>query len=213
MAVKAATILTTELAEGLILSPERYDPRRQAHADGVPLSAVAALSTASLRPSAVTGQWRILDTSHAEAGVIRCDRPPVDAIGSTKRTLAPGAVIVSRLRPYLRQVGLVDPGLVSPGAGLCCSTEFYVLTSTDGQSIAFLVPFLLSEPVQAALAAGQEGGHHPRFPSALLLGLRIPAARMARRAADSAAVEAAVAQVRAGRAVLAGLAEASGGRR
>jgi hypothetical protein len=206
--VKAATILTADLAEGLILSPERYDSRRQAHADGVLLSEVAALSTTSLRPSTVTGQWRVLDTSHAEAGLVRCDRAPVPAIGSTKRVLRSGAVIVSRLRPYLRQVGLVDPGLMATGAQLCCSTEFYVLTSTDEQSIAFLVPFLLSQPVQAALAAGQEGGHHPRFPSTLLMGLRIPAARMAQRTAHSAAVEAAVAQVRAGRAVLAMLTDA-----
>ncbi|MFT5680319.1 MAG: hypothetical protein ACI8RZ_001225, partial [Myxococcota bacterium] len=110
MGVKVATILTTALAEGLILSPERYDPRREAHADGVPLSEVAALSSVSLRPSAVVGPWRVLDTSHAEAGIIRCDRRAVTTIGSTKRILTPGAVIVSRLRPYLRQVGLVDAG-------------------------------------------------------------------------------------------------------
>ncbi|MFT5685614.1 MAG: hypothetical protein ACI8RZ_006568, partial [Myxococcota bacterium] len=76
-----------------------------------------------------------------------------------------------------------------------------------GPSIAFLVPFLLSEPVQTALAAGQEGGHHPRFPSALLMGLRIPVGRMERRGADSVAVERAVGQAQAARAVLAGLAE------
>jgi hypothetical protein len=203
--MRSATVLTTALAEGLILSPERYDPRRRAHAEGVLLSDVARLSTESLRPSAVEGAWRVLDTSHAEAGLIRCDRSPVTAIGSTKRSLAVGAVIISRLRPYLRQVGLVDPGLMTPGVGLCCSTEFYVLERVDARSIAFLVPFLLSAPVQAALAAGQEGGHHPRFPPALLLGLRIPAARMARREADSAAVEAATAKIRAGHAVIAGL--------
>jgi hypothetical protein len=37
-----------------------------------------------------------------------------------------------------------------------------------------LVPFLLSERVQAALAAGQEGGHHPRFCQELLLSLPVP---------------------------------------
>ena len=203
--MKLATILTTALAEGLILSPERYDPRRQAHAEGILLSEVAVLKSDTLRPSAVKGSWQVLDTSHAESGVIRCERAPVEKLGSTKKVLAPGTVIISRLRPYLRQIGFVDPGLMTPGVGLCGSTEFYVLTSRDERSIAFLVPFLLSAPVQTALAAGQEGGHHPRFPSALLMGLRIPPTRMEKRAEDSAAVEAAAAQIRSARGVLARL--------
>ena len=155
--MKHATVLTTDLADGLILSPERYDPRRTAHTSGVRLGTVASLSLQALRPASVQGRWRILDTRHATAGFIRCERPPVAALGSTKKVLTPGAVIISRLRPYLRQLGLVDAGLIPDGAGLCCSTEFYVLRSTSTQSIAFLVPFLLSAPVQAALAAGQLG--------------------------------------------------------
>ena len=205
--MKQATVMTTELADGLILSPERYDPRRTAHSDGVRLGAVAHLSLQTLRPSAVQGRWRILDTRHATSGFIRCERPPVGSLGSTKKVLVPGAVIISRLRPYLRQVGLVDAGLTADGAGLCCSTEFYVLRPVSGQSIAFLVPFLLSAPVQAALAAGQEGGHHPRFPAELLLALRIPPARMQRRNVDSAAVEAAIDALRRARAALRALAE------
>lgn len=205
--MKRATVMTTDLADGLILSPERYDPRRTAHTTGARLSTVARLSIQSIRPSAVQGRWRILDTRHATAGFIRCERPPVSALGSTKKVLTPGAVIISRLRPYLRQIGLVDAGLIPDGVGLCCSTEFYVLRTTSAQSIAFLVPFLLSAPVQAALAAGQEGGHHPRFPAELLLGLRIPDTRLQRRAADSAAVEAAITQMRRSRAVLQALTE------
>ena len=205
--MKRATVMTTDLAEGLILSPERYDPRRTPHTDGVRLGTVARLSPQTLRPSSVQGRWRILDTRHATAGFIRCERPPQETLGSTKKVLTPGAVIISRLRPYLRQVGLIDAGLISDGVGLCGSTEFYVLHATDGQSIAFLVPFLLSAPVQAALAAGQEGGHHPRFPAELLMDLRIPAARMQRRDADSVAVEAAITKMRRARAVLRALAE------
>lgn len=200
--MKMATVLTTALAEGLILSPERYDPRRQAHVEGVPVSAVAELVVRTLRPSVMKGAWRVLDTTHAEAGVIRCDRPPITAVGSTKKPLSAGTVIISRLRSYRRQIALVDPGLFEPDTPLCCSTEFYVLRSVDAQSIAFLVPFLLSAPVQEALAAGQEGGHHPRFSAELLLSLRIPADRMARRAADSAAVEAAVKAIRTARSAL-----------
>ena len=205
--MKLATVMTTELADGLILSPERYDPRRTAHRAGVRLGAVARLSLQTLRPSAVTGRWRILDTRHATAGFVRCDHPPVGSLGSTKKVLTPGSVIISRLRPYLRQVGLVDTGLTADGIGLCCSTEFYVLRPVSTQSIAFLVPFLLSAPVQAALAAGQEGGHHPRFPAELLLELRIPSPRMQRRDVDSAAVETAIDELRRAHAVLRALAE------
>jgi hypothetical protein len=37
-----------------------------------------------------------------------------------------------------------------------------------------LVPWLLSDEVQLALAAGQEGGHHPRVREEMLLGLKVP---------------------------------------
>ena len=88
-----------------------------------------------------------------------------------------GDVIISRLRPYLRQVALVDEALFQlcrRGNAVAASTEFFVLRGRTGFEAAGLVPFLLSQPVQAALAAGQEGGHHPRFRQELLLSLPVP---------------------------------------
>jgi hypothetical protein len=69
------------------------------------------------------------------------------------------------------------------------------------------VPLLLSAPVQRALAAAQEGSHHPRVPRDFLASLPVPAAWVAERASRSAAVEAAISATRAGAATLARLSE------
>ena len=111
------------------------------------------------------------------------------------------SVLISRLRPYLRQVAFVDDALNNRhnGVVIACSTEFFVLTPRGQQSIAFLVPFLLSEPVQEVLAASQEGGHHPRFDEYALLGLPVPRTWIDQRDAISAQVEFAVADFRKAR--------------
>jgi hypothetical protein len=111
-------------------------------------------------------------------------------IGSVKKCVESGDVLISRLRPYLRQVAWVDEhiGSIGPDVSLVCSTEFFVLRSIDGKSIAFLVPLLLSRPVQIVLAASQEGGHHPRIAEATLLTLPVPAKLLDRRDATSQAI-------------------------
>jgi hypothetical protein len=98
-------------------------------------------------------------------------------MGSAKRRVQAGDVIISRLRPYLRQVALIDEALFQlcrRGNAVAASTEFFILRGRAGVDAAGLVPFLLSQPVQAALAAGQEGGHHPRFCKELLQSLPVP---------------------------------------
>ena len=118
-------------------------------------------------------------------------------IGSAKKLIMPNDVIISRLRPYLRQVALVDGQIGNAlGATLACSTEFFVLRSRNEHSIAFLVPFLLSRQVQDVLAASQEGGHHPRFDDSTLLTLPVPVSLLNKRAASSAALEKSVALYR-----------------
>jgi len=105
--------------------------------------------------------------------------------------LPEGSVIVSRLRPYLRQVAWVPHGLrrMIGGRDVVCSTEFYVLTPKDDASIAFLVPWLLSDAVQTLFANATTGGHHPRFDEALLWSLRVPTSIWRRRDALSRRVE------------------------
>ena len=171
-----------DLGDGLVLAPERFDPRRR-----VEIVARRCLSDAveivsenvSARSCKGPGAVLILDTAHAYEGfvVFRHDPVPSASMGSVKRRVQAGDVIISRLRPYLRQVALVDKALFRlcpDGNAVVASTEFFVLRGRAGFDAAGLVPFLLSERVQASLAAGQEGGHHPRFRKELLLSLPLP---------------------------------------
>ncbi|MGB8294088.1 MAG: hypothetical protein WCG85_01540 [Polyangia bacterium] len=171
-----------DLGDGFVLAPERFDPRRR-----VEVAARRCLSdvvevvseNVSAKSCKSPGAVLILDTAHAFEGfvVFRHDPVPPASMGSAKRRVQAGDVIISRLRPYLRQVALVDEALfrLCPGGNaVVASTEFFVLRGRAGFDAAGLVPFLLSEPVQEALAAGQEGGHHPRFAKELLLSLPVP---------------------------------------
>jgi hypothetical protein len=195
-----AAVAVSHLDSGLVLAPERYDPRRTTKAlDGIPLGEIAEVIRDQVYATSCDKDRRymVLDTGDAQEGVIRVSKPPVnrDGIGSAKKRLQPNDVIVSRLRPYLRQVAYVDPGLFKfdgERVDLLCSTEFFVLRS-KGEPIAFLVPYLLSDPVQRVLAAAQEGGHHPRFCQATLRGLVVPDSMYRQRKAISERVLRAVA--------------------
>ena len=203
--MSVSTVLdVSRLDDGNILAPERYDPRRRyLEYSSTRLSDIANLlreqiSAATADPAQ---KFLVFPTGDARDGIIRPTVSPCvgTAIGSTKRRIRPGQVIVSRLRPYLRQVAWVDTGLLTSGDDgleLLCSSEFYVLDSKDGESIAFLVPLLLSPQVQAVLAASQEGGHHPRFNESALKSLPIPNVLLDNRAELSARVERAVCQAR-----------------
>ena len=200
----AAIVSLGALDAGWVLAPERYDPRRRG--DGRPgvalgsLAEVAGLTVTAAK--AGTARLVVLDTGDAREGVVTAKAAvPAAELGSAKKLLRPGDVIVSRLRPYLRQVALVDAELAGPGVGLACSTEFFVLRPAGGgggESIAFLVAFLLGDGAQSALAACVEGGHHPRVGQAALEQLVVPADVLARRDELSARVEAAVAAARRG---------------
>lgn len=176
-----------ELGEGLVLAPERHDPRRQPSPQSHPrLDSLVSLPYESATGRALSQHPAvlILDTSNAYEGfvVLRHAPGPVGKLGSSKRRVQPGDVLISRLRPYLRQVAYVDAGLftlVPGGNAVVVSSEFFVLRDTSHCEAAALVPFLLSAPVQKMLAAGQEGGHHPRFPRELLAALPVPQAVIA----------------------------------
>ena len=196
-----------ELETGYILAAERYDPRRSSQLTGGELrrsitldSIVEVARTIVTTSSGAGGEVVVLDTTNAQEGVIINRRPPVSfaEIGSAKKLLEPRDVIVSRLRPYLRQVAYVDDAVpfVKQGVALVCSSEFFVLRSRNGQSIAFLTPFLLSEPVQRILSAAQEGGHHPRFNLETLLSLRMPQKLVEERNGISEIIENAVVEFR-----------------
>ena len=180
-------ISKTDLASPLILAPERYDPRRElkvSKGKSVELGEIAASVPKMVKPSDELGRCLIINTSDAREGIITARKQTVmgKEIGSTKKKIAKGDVIISRLRPYLRQVAFIDRDISSAkDALILCSTEFFVLRSIDNQPIAFLVPFLLSKKVQKVLAASQEGGHHPRFIESTLLTLPVPIKLLSQR--------------------------------
>lgn len=152
-----------ELGPRITLAPERYREDRDT-VKGVPLSDLVV----EVRERLVLHRGDraiVLDTTHVKDGLLDLSAARARALPlSAKWRVPPGALLVSRLRPYLRQIGFASRPLFSSsgelahGGPLGCSTEFSVLVpSADGESLAYLLPFLLSAPAQAFLAAGQEG--------------------------------------------------------
>lgn len=181
----------SELGVEMVLAPERWLAAADA-GTGVPLADLVDERRERAEPSAL-----ILDTTHARDGVLdlaAAERTPAEAKSAKKATVA-GDLVVSRLRPYLRQIALVHEAALE-GRSLGLSTEFYVLAPrTKGESLAFLLPFLLGPHAQAVLAAAQEGGHHPRVPRSSLFALRVPEALVRERRRRSREVESALAEV------------------
>jgi len=202
----------------LVFAPERYSARRHtqtgahtgAERESVPLHELVRVLKSTVNPaqSDPEGRYVVLDTTHAVAGRIQCSGAPVRGrdVGSVKRPVPAGSVLVSRLRTYLRQVAFLDAGFADRHRlPIVCSTEFYILDPVDPQSsIAFLVPYLLSQPVQAIFAHAQEGGHHPRMHASVLLDLPVPMALLGEREEISRQVIAGLAAFREAERILAG---------
>jgi len=191
--VKAAVRTLGELAPDYVLAPERHVLAAGAatSGDGVPLGELVI----ERRERVVASDERaiVLDTSHARDGILDVAGALRDGAGgkSAKKRALSGDLVVSRLRPYLRQIALVHPRALALAGDrpLALSTEFYVLSPrSPGDDLAFLLPFLLSAEAQSALASAQEGGHHPRVPRASLFALRVPKASIRTRAKTSRAV-------------------------
>lgn len=173
-----------ELDKGYVLAPERYHPLRNNGQDdktGVRLAELVVEVREVISPSSrklpQATKVLLFDTSDAREGFLeeKAESVELRSIGSAKKVFRHGDLLISRLRSYLRQVAYVDERFSQVrGTTLACSTEFFVLRPRTNRSIAFLVPFLLSEPVQQVLAAAQEGGHHPRFRLEALMSLAVP---------------------------------------
>lgn len=133
----------TNLASPVILAPERYDPRRQIKTNEnevVELGSIVTSVKKMIKSSVDIGKCFVLDTSNAQEGIVITRKQSLigTEIGSTKKEVKPGDVIISRLRPYLRQVAFIDEEIPNAkGTQILCSTEFFVLRSIDNLSIAF----------------------------------------------------------------------------
>jgi len=161
-----------------ILSPEQWISLETAAQlpGGVPFDQVVSLVSRQTTPP--TGARYVLDTGNARDGVL--DLPilgdPTSERTSSKKTVREGDVIVSRLRPYLRQVALIPPG-ISELLGqqeFYCSTEFLVFRRRDGRDAGGIVAWLLSGPIQKMMSEAATGGHHPRIGPEMLLSACIP---------------------------------------
>lgn len=179
-----------------ILAPERYHPKRTLNiidtADFRKLSEFVYLSSENVTSKFLKKAEKpfyLVNTGDAAKGWIDGRKSIGEIVNSNKKVLHKGDVIISRLRPYLKQVAFVDAKIIENDQMLIASTEFYVLSPKSKESIAFLVPFLLSENVQIILANAVEGGQHPRFNEDILLSLKIPSTIITKRQEVSAAVE------------------------
>ena len=194
--MKVAVRLLADLAPDYVLAPERHVALAQA-GDGIPLGDLVEERRERIDPDRERSAV-VLDTSHARDGLLDVAGALRDEAGtkSAKKRALPGDLVVSRLRPYLRQIALIHPRALTviPRRPLALSPEFYVLfPRAGGDDLAFLLPFLLSPAAQAILASAQEGGHHPRVPRSSLLALRLPLELVRDRKRTSRAVNAALA--------------------
>lgn len=187
---------TTQLGPQFVLTPERYNPKRRMSLsdenDGVLLSEIVTLENDIVAPRKDISSWYQINTSDAMGGYLRVP-PTSEQLNSNKKILKAGDVIISRLRPYLHQVAYVD---IDSNLQLCASTEFYVLRARNNESIAFLVPFLLSKAVQTVFAHSVEGSQHPRFKEEDILNLLVPSQLYEERESLSQDISAAINQYR-----------------
>ena len=117
------------------------------------------------------------DTGDAISHVLPKVPSQTDERISAKKLASGGDVIISRLRSYLRQAAVIPRSL----AMVKLSTEFIVLRSKDADDVWWLLPFMLSEPVQTILNWSQDGNQHPRFDEDVLLRVPVPASVLDKR--------------------------------
>ncbi|WP_349409338.1 hypothetical protein [Pseudalkalibacillus sp. SCS-8] len=178
----STTIQVSNLDNGFILSAERYHPGRNITikaSEYIPLNKVAKISNelfSKKNLKNLQSKLYLINTGDVVDGKIIGNKPLTNNINSTKKIIKQGDIIISRLRPYLRQVAYVDNIHENMDEITnVCSTEFYVLSPIDTkESIAFLVPYLLSPQVQQVLSNAVEGSQHPRFNEDVLMSLNIP---------------------------------------
>lgn len=122
------------------------------------------------------GLVRNFDVTHALEPVLDDEQELVyfSDIGSAKKLMRVGDVVISRLRSYLKEIAIVESRKIHPIVG---STEFIVLRPRKKECLiapATLMTFLRSQPVQTILKWCQDGSQHPRFSEKDLLSIPLP---------------------------------------
>jgi len=175
--MKKVIVKKSDLGDKFFLSPEYWYSNDLSgnFAQGVPLTDIVNIIKKGSKPK--LERSLILDTGDADKGLLKLTSllsGNKKISKSHKKIVSEGSVIVSRLRPYLRQVSYIPYGIKKKLNidDIYCSTEFYILEpSIVDSNIAYLVPWLLSVRVQDLFNEATVGGHHPRFSEDLLMGL------------------------------------------
>ncbi|MBA5726773.1 restriction endonuclease subunit S [Bombella mellum] len=174
-------IRSGSLSEYYVLAPERYDPRRlqKITQDSVSLEELFSIENPTLSKRNIfdNEKYIVIDTGDSFEGIINNGKKEIlgKDVGSSKKTVTYGDVIISRLRPYLRQIGFLDKSFFDGKKNILVSTEYFILKSRDSDiNSSWIVPFLLLSEIQELLSRAQEGGHHPRFSKATLSEIKIP---------------------------------------
>lgn len=144
---------------------------------------------------ATSGSVRNYDLNDALEPFLDPTKPPIapEEIASTKKQIAAGDLVVSRLRSYLREIAVVLPGDSVPSVA---STEFIVLRPKKGSplSVEALLIYLRSRLPQIVFKWSQDGSNHPRFDERELLSMPLPKVLISHQATYLAAVREMVAQ-------------------
>ena len=127
-----------------------------------------------LRHKLATTPARVFDLSDVSSFLLEAGAKveKADEVGSTKKIIRQNDVLISRLRPYLKEVSFVGFNEVQKLA----STEFVVLRKKKDSKFPpqALFAFLTTDEVQKILFWSQGGTEHPRFSENLLMGLKLP---------------------------------------
>lgn len=168
------------LMAGRRLGAEFYMPSKQRILDALgssnhkPLSHYVENVRQIWNPkTSVADKVRNFDLKHALEPFLDDRVDPVDSemVGSAKKRLMLGDVVISRLRSYLKQIAIVRCSDDVPAVG---SSEFIVLRPKGKLQAATLLAFLRSDLVQTVLRWSQDGTNHPRFDEETLLSIPVP---------------------------------------
>jgi len=127
-----------------------------------------------LRHKLATTPARVFDLSDVNSFLLEEGKEIFESAeaGSAKKIFRQNDVLISRLRPYLKEVSFVGFNDVQKLA----STEFIVLRKKKGSKFSpeVLFAFLITDEVQKILFWSQGGTEHPRFAENLLMDLKLP---------------------------------------
>lgn len=178
-----STIQKSQLEGALRLDAEYYHPEKLEAMERLSKFGISTISENfrniketfnPTRHQLATTPARVFDLSDVSSFLLeegtRVEK--ADEVGSTKKIIRKGDVIISRLRPYLQEVSFVGFN----GAQKLVSTEFIVLRKRKDSRFPSqaLFVFLITDEVQKILFWSQGGTEHPRFSENLLMDLKLP---------------------------------------